>query len=214
MRYILVSVLSFVIICSGAVSADAQSPEAQRAAILKDNMDMAQRLEDVVSPVLVGSADLCGSYRAQYLGAEFMTQAGVGKSYKDLVAQHYGVGEHPTITIIGKGSPAAGKLKAEDVITAVNGQSLKKGNDGQYALEDEIAKGGALKLTLNRDGAQKNITITPASVCGAKVRLDASDEDKIWAESGKVFVSKGALRKRSSADLASEIKSQLSRYKR
>jgi hypothetical protein len=208
MRYIFMTALGVLMLAASPASAE------NRAAILKDNMEMARLLEDIAAPVLVKNPNLCGSYTKPYLGVEFMTRAGVGQSYQDLVTKNYGVGEFPTVTFVGKGSPADGNLLPKDVITNVNGLNLKKGNDGQYALEDEIAKGTALNLTLERAGAQKTVSVTPAKVCGAKVRLDASDENKVWADKGKVFVSKGALRGQSPETLAAEIKAQLSRYKK
>ena len=203
-------IFTFLFFIAPFASAQAQNPEA----VLKDNMAMAQKLEDIAAPVLVGHPDLCGSYIRDYYGIEFMTRDSVGKTYQELVAKHYGVGDYPTITILGKGSPADGKLQAGDSIRSANGKVLRRGKDGQYALEDILAAGGEISLRIIRKDAEQKINLTPAKICGAVVRLEPSDEDKIYAEKGKVFVSKGALRKRSESALAVEIKSQLSRYKR
>lgn len=206
MRSLILSVLMSFVFTLPAHAGD-------KAAILKDNMDMAQKLEDIAAPILINNPQLCGSYKTSYLGAEFMTTEGVDKSYRDLVAKHYGVGDYPTVTILGKGSPAAAKLKHGDSIRSVNGKVLKRGHDGQDALMEEIASGQTLNLHLVRKGQEHKTSITPATVCGAKVRLDPKDADDIYAEKGKVFVTKGALRSRGADALAGEIKSQLSRYK-
>ena len=202
--------LIFAVFIITAAPALAQSPEA----VLKDNMKMAQKLENIAASVLVSNPALCGSYARDYYGIEFMTRDSVGETYQELVAKHYGVGDYPTVTILGKGSPADGKLKLGDSIRSANGKVLRRGKDGQYALEDILAEGGNLDLRVMRKGAEQKIALTPAKACGAMVRLAPSDENKIYAEAGKVFVSKGALRKKSESALADEIKSQLSRYKR
>ena len=206
MRFFILSALMGVVLTLPAYAED-------KAAILKDNMDMAQKLEDIAAPILVNNPELCGSYKTSYLGAEFMTIEGVGKSYRDLVAKHYGVGDYPTVTILGKSSPAAAKLKHGDSIRSVNGKVLKRGHDGQDALMQEVTSGQTLNLHLVRKGAEHKTSITPVTVCGAKVRLDPKDTDEVYAEKGKVFVTKGALRSRAGDKLAGEIKSQLSRYK-
>lgn len=184
-----------------------------KEALLLDNMSMAQKLEDIAAPILIKNPEICGSYKTTYLGAEFMTLDGVGKSYRELVAQHYNVGDYPTVTLIGKTSPAAAKLKKGDSVRSVNGEVLRRGQAGQEVLMKAVRSGQPLSLHLVRNGKEEKVELSPATICAAQVRLDPQDTDKIYAEKGKVFVTKGALKNRTAAQVSAEVKSQLARYK-
>ncbi len=202
--------LSFIVIVT--LSAPISIPAfASNADVLKENMTMAQRLENIVSPILINNPEICGNNKRFYSGAEFMTQDGVGKSYQDLVRDMYGVGKQPTVTIIGQDSPASKVLQIGDQILEVNHKAVHASKDGQYMIEDAIAEGRAVDLTIKHRGqdAQHTVTLTPASVCAVKVRLDNAQGNDIRRDNEKIIVEKGAMNTKNDAQLAAAIKGNL-----
>jgi len=71
----------------------------------------------------------------------------------------------PTIAGIRKGGPADGKLEEHDVLVAIDGQLI---TTRAAALRySSLVAGAPVRLTVRRNGVQKDVEITPASSCSA-----------------------------------------------
>ena len=69
----------------------------------------------------------------------------------------------PTIAGIRKGGPADGKLEEHDVLVAIDGQLI---TTRAAALRySSLTAGTPVRLTVRRNGVQKDVEITPASSC-------------------------------------------------
>ncbi|MFC4241864.1 PDZ domain-containing protein [Gryllotalpicola reticulitermitis] len=79
----------------------------------------------------------------------------------------YTIPGHVVVGAVQPGTPADGKLKANDRITAVDGTAVSTVG----ALRDAVnaKKGGAVALTVERGGATQHLTITPEKNDGSWV---------------------------------------------
>jgi len=195
---ILTAVLSLAcVVVIGASNASAQDRSyLKREAAVKDNMKYARRLENIAGPVVMKNADNCGDVTAPYIGAQFATTDSVGENYQPVMENLYGTGLHPTVTMIAKQSPAAQNLQIGDMITAVNGIALTQGRDSLDEMSDYIyqSKNTPLTLSVQRDGAQKEIIVKPVTACDIPVRLVNQDAVEVFADGGKVAVTKAILK--------------------
>ena len=171
--------------------------QLQRELAVKENMKDTQRLEDVAAPILMANTELCGNMITPYLGAEFATKDAFSKDYQEAMESLYGVGQYPTITMIGAKTPAAGALKIGDMATHINGQNLPEGKKSLKEFEGAIKntpQGQTLSLTVDRQGASKNITVKPALACDSPVRLVPQDAVNAFADGEVIGVTKGMMR--------------------
>lgn len=174
----------------------------KRESAVKENMKHARRLENIVGPVLVKNASQCGTKTEPYIGAEFATKDSVGEAYGAIMEDLYGVGMHPTVTMIANQSPASNTLKIGDMITSFNGKSLTKGKQGMWDLEDAVKASGnkSLKLSVQRDGAAKSITLKPVAACNQSVRFVPKASSDVVADGNKILVTKKLLQSSASDD--------------
>lgn len=175
----------------------AEEAALQRELVVKQNMKMARRLDDVSAPILMANAELCGDMVTSYIGTELATKDAFSKEYQQTMADLYGVDVLPTITMIAKNSPAYGKLKIGDMINQINGQTVPQGRKGlefiQNKLEDNEAA-NAVFLDIDRRGEPLNIRIQPVLACDSPVRLSSSDAVNAAADGKSIIVTKGMMR--------------------
>ena len=174
-----------------------QEAELQRELAVKENIKYARRLENVAAPILMANAELCGDLITPYIGAEFLTKDAVGKDYQNTMANLYGVGTRPTVTIIGKKTPAAAKLKIGDMVTHVNGTALPEGKNSLKVLQDTLVKNAnaaPMEFTIDRAGKTQNIRMNPVHACNSPVRLATSDAVNAFADGKTIGVTKGMMR--------------------
>lgn len=76
-----------------------------------------------------------------------------------LTALGYHIDQHVVLASVEKGTPAYGKLKADDRIDAVDGTTISTVQELRDAIQAK--KGGAVELTVVRRGETKQLSITP-----------------------------------------------------
>ncbi|MEM7650937.1 MAG: M48 family metallopeptidase [Pseudomonadota bacterium] len=191
----------------------AQEAELQRELAVKENMKYARRLENVAAPILMANAPLCGDLVTTYIGAEFLTKDAVSKDYQNTMANLYGVGTRPTITMIGKKTPAASKLKIGDMVTHVNGTALPEGKKSLQVLQKTLAsnaKAEPMEFTIDRAGKTQNVRLNPVHACNSPVRMVSSDAVNAFADGKTIGINKGMMRfVENDAELATVIGHEL-----
>lgn len=179
-------------------SASAQKEaEIQRELAVKENMQMARKLENVAAPILMANASLCGDLIATYIGGDFVTKDSVSKNYQNTMANLYGVGDYPTLTMVGRGTPAAAKLRIGDMVTHVNGEALPSGKKSLDALDEALAenkKAAPMTFTIDRAGQSQTVMIDPVHACDSPVRLTSVDDVNASADGEKINITKGMMR--------------------
>lgn len=190
------------------VSADMTEREAaiQREIAIKELHKINNRLQSVAMPILVKNAELCDDEIVPYFGVDLQTYASVPKEFQKTYENLYALGEYPTVTGIFEKSPAEGRLKIGDMITAVDGKSLKKGTQGLkdfVAIKEGNVKAAPMSLTVDRLGKVQTVTVDPVLACSYPVVLDHSDALNAYANGSSIVITKGMMRfAESDTDLA------------
>ena len=213
MKYVLKITLicaSLIAPVNAALAKDSSYLKRESAVI--ENMKFARRLENIAGPILIKNAAQCGSLSKPYIGVEFATQDSVGEAYGQIMNDLYGVGMHPTVTMIADQAPAAESLQLRDMVVSVNGKTLTEGKHGLWDLQDIIAASAnsPLKLALKRDGQPVKITILPVSACNKSVRIINKSGHDVVVDEKKIGVTKGLLKSgKSDAEIAVRIEEEL-----
>jgi len=97
--------------------------------------------------------------QANRQNAQAMSSSQQDATAAALVALGYHVEQHVVVASVEKGSPAAGRLKANDRITAVDGATVETVQDLRDAVQRK--SGGAVDLTVDRGGETRHVSITP-----------------------------------------------------
>ncbi len=197
-----------------SISNDMAQDEAalQRELAVKENFKYVQRLENVAAPILMNNTELCGDLVAPYLGVELATKDGFSKEYQQTMADLYGVGAYPTVTLVAAKAPAAGKLDVGDMVTHVNGVALPQGKRSVAEFYKLIAasENQTVNLSVDRSGNAKNVSVKPVLACNSPVRLSISDSVNAFADGKQIGVTKGMMRfVESDAELATVIGHEL-----
>ena len=169
----------------------------QRELAVKENMAAATRLHNIAEKIMLANTELCGDMVTPYLGVEFATKDSFNKEYQQTMADLYGVGEYPTITMIGKNGPAAKKLKIGDMITHVNNEPMPEGKKSLKAFSDAVKNSEAaqtLALSIDRAGKPVSVNVRPKLACDSPVRLSATDQVNAFANGEMIAVTKGMMR--------------------
>lgn len=113
----------------------------------------------------------------------FMDATEAAAFNKALSGQVTGIGceigvrsDQPTVLRVLSGSPAeAAGLKAGDIFVSVNGESVVGKDSSSVAEKVRGDAGTSVKLTVSRDGTQKEFTITRAEVSDPSVRWSVAN---------------------------------------
>ena len=99
-----------------------------------------------------------------YIGISMLDVTKVYNSYQyaELI-QKTGVSSGVIVASVEKGSPASkGKLETNDIITKIDGKDVKNVAYLRYYLY-QYKVGDTIKITVNRDGKTKELSVTLAS---------------------------------------------------
>ena len=126
------------------------------AAIVSDSQGLGFAIPSDTILREISSLITTGSYHGHsYLGV-------VGKDMSYSLAQE--IGSNVTygweLTSITGGGPSDGVLRVNDIIIALNHQTIKNNDDLASYLEENTLPGGNLVLTVVRGGSQLDVTVT------------------------------------------------------
>jgi membrane-associated protease RseP (regulator of RpoE activity) len=185
---------------SGAPVADAggalAAPAEQRLVALTDE---DQRVARVGYRLSVANAALCPAVRNS---AGWLVHA--ASQYSPELRPHavarFGLDRDlPGLLAVPDGSPAArAGLRQGDLILRVGGETLARGPDRRAAayegletnlqtLDLALAR-GPVALVIRRDGAEREVSLSPQRACGYDVQLDPSDELNARADGKRLFI--------------------------
>ena len=168
----------------------------QQEIALKEMENRNQRLQDVARPLLTANVDLCGQAVAPYTGMFLQTEATAPKDFKAAMGRVYGLDKYPTVIMLTKGSPAAKVLQVGDVITQVNGKSLKTGKAGLQAIKDtEEAMDAAapLNLSIRRKGTEQTVAVKMVMACDDPMIYENDDQVNAYADGTAIHINKGIM---------------------
>jgi hypothetical protein len=157
------------------------------------------RAERVALTVFRGGHELCRQQVAPALGFFFASSDSFDPAANVDGFDADDLDERYEVTRVVGGSPAAqAGLQAGDVLVSLGGQPLPQGpgTDGAVRrLSRQMARNGQpLALTIERDGRQRSLTLTPVLACDIDLIVQRSWEINAYTNGSLIQVRSGLLR--------------------
>lgn len=183
----------------GHPAPDAGFTEAAPAARLEALNAADARVARVAWTLARGNADLCPVTRPR-AGWTLQSAGQYGGELRPLAEARYGLdGDLPGILVAPDDSPAAAAgLAPGDLILAVNGQALSRGDgaavsyEGLQAniavLDSATAQGPAL-LRVRRTGVERDVWVRPVSACVYPTQVEVTGTLRSRADGRNIFIS-------------------------
>lgn len=128
-------------------------------------------------------ASSCGRDRAVadlgYDGID-CTNCVISRDYMEFLAE-------PTIGQIRRGGPADGRLRDGDVLVAVNGRLITTRSAWRYLAT--LSPDDAVRLTIRRNGMEREVTIVPEARCRDAGGRSAHDDATFTVQGGQIVLS-------------------------
>ncbi|NEX92344.1 M48 family metallopeptidase [Caulobacter sp. 17J65-9] len=199
-----------VLACAGAACAPVQLALAaplrddvavERRAALEQLRRQDLRVATVAHRIVTASAGLCQD-TGPVAGWVLHDLRQYGPNLRDEARAHFGLDEAaPSLLGVVQDGPAArAGLQADDVLLAVNGQTLaspagKPKVQGDYApMEAALARldaamrAGPVELTVRRSGVELTVVLAPVTACAYDAQLIPSEQLNASADGRHVFV--------------------------
>ena len=173
-----------------------EEAEKQNELAFKDSMKDEERLNTVAFRLETANSEFCGKMVAARTGVILLDQDTVAKQFREVSQKLLGVGELPTVMSVVPGSPAGSAgLQPGDVITEINGEATRSGNDGlkQFRTAARSTGSGLLELTIEHKGSSQKVTMTPVNACSFPVTLMKSDAINAWTDGNSINVTKAMM---------------------
>ena len=188
-----------MVLCLFAIISIAAAP------VSDDLQALDVRVSNVAFRIAVSNASRC-SNTVPMTGIMLHSLAQYGPAERPIAAQTYGLGTHPGVLAVAKGSPAERSgLKVNDQLVAVDGAvqtvaltaepSVGAVIAAREALAKALAKGGAARITIRRGaaGPLRDIIVTGTKGCASLVEQVPSTKYFAQALDGVVTISSAVV---------------------
>jgi hypothetical protein len=175
------------------------SPQMAAAADTLTRMAALQeRLYHVAAPLLIDNAELCKTHARSLLGFTAKNRYSYPGEYNEAAHIAFGMDERLQVTEVLAGSGAAhAGLKVGDGLVSAGGKPLPT---GRHALSGAgtifaplVASQASLPLTIERNGANRQLTIPVTRACAYSIELGNADNVNSYADGNRVMVTRGLI---------------------
>lgn len=167
-----------------------------------------ERLDRVAAPLLVNNPPLCKGNARHLLGFTAKTRYSYSADYTDAAQKLFKLDERLTVTGVLPGSGAARVGVARgDGLVAVQDKPLPQGPNAEKLaaaiLAPLVSKHATLKLTVLRDGSDRDLEVPLTLACAFRVELGNVDAVNAYSDGHRVLVTRGMMNfARTDRDLA------------
>jgi hypothetical protein len=175
------------------------TPEMAAAAETLTKMAALQdRLYRVAAPLLIENAELCPRNARNLLGFTAKNRYAYPGHYNEAAHLALGMGERLQVTgvLAGSGAARAG-LRAGDGLLAAGGKPLPTGpqalSQAGAVFGPIMAKQATLPMTIEREGASRDLSIPVTRACGFGIELGNADNVNAYADGQRVMVTRGMI---------------------
>ena len=156
------------------------------------------RLYRVAAPLLIDNAELCTRHARNLLGFTAKNRYSYPGQYNEAAWVVLGMDERLQVTNVLNGSGAArAGLRQGDTLLAAGGTPLPPGPDALSqagAIFGPImSKQASLPLSVERDGAVRDLTVPVTRACAFVIELGNADNINAYADGSRVMVTRGML---------------------
>jgi hypothetical protein len=187
----------------------APTPQAPQAPQLSPKMAAAaetltrmatlqERLYKVAAPLLIDNAELCKTHAANLLGFTAKNRYSYPGDYNEAAHIAFGMDERLQVTEVLAGSGAAhAGLKVGDGLVSAGGKPLPTGvhalSGARAVFGPLVAAQASLPLTIERNGATRQLNIPVTRACAYAIELGNSDNINSYADGKRVMVTRGMI---------------------
>ena len=192
---------------AASISTPAAPPTPEEDA-LRQLVVLQERLDRVAAPLLVNNPQLCKGNARQLLGFTAKTKYSYSADYIDAAQKLFKLDERLQVTGVLPGSGAARVGVARgDGLVAVQDKPLPQGPNAERQaaaiLAPLVNKHTSIKLTVLRDGSNRDLEVPLTLACAFRVELGNVDAVNAYSDGHRVLVTRGMLNfARSDTDLA------------
>ncbi|MDL2354765.1 MAG: M48 family metallopeptidase [Pseudomonadota bacterium] len=171
---------------------------AAEAEMLTRMAAMQDRLYRVAAPLLINNAELCKSQARGLLGFTAKNRYSYPGEYNEAAHIAFGMGDRLQVTgvLAGSGAAHAG-LRRGDRLVSAGGKPLPAGANASTlagaVFGPLVTANPTLPMGVERDGANKQLTIPVTRACGFGIELGNADNFNSYADSTRVMVTRGML---------------------
>ncbi|MEA5098339.1 MAG: M48 family metallopeptidase [Burkholderiaceae bacterium] len=159
---------------------------------------MQERLDHVSGPMLLANANICKKQARSLLGFTAKNRYSYSEGMADAARAALGLGEPLQVTAVmaGSGAESVGLRKGDALIAAGN-KPLPQGknaeNDAPAVLAPFVLGQTSVKLTIQRDGKNENLSVPLTRACAFRVELGNTDSVDMYADGRRIMVTRGML---------------------
>jgi hypothetical protein len=170
----------------------AEAETLTRMAALQD------RLYRVAAPLLINNADLCKTQARNLLGFTAKNRHSYPGDYNEAAHIAFGMGERLQVTgvLAGSGAAQAGLRRGDRLMTA-GSRPLPSGPNASTqagaVFGPLVSAQASLPMAVERDGANKQLTIPVTRACGFGIELGNADNINSYADGSRVMVTRGMI---------------------
>ncbi len=171
----------------------------QRNIALEQNVKDSGRLQNVSFPLLQAAVPFCDSTLVNSIGLDVATGYDFEDSFQRSAREVLSAGAAVTVINVVEGGPSAiAGLQSKDTITAINDNPLVTGPNATAVfnnlLQEEMAGGESITVTVNRGDESLRLDITPVPICDYPTLLVLRDDLNAYADGENVYVTRRMLR--------------------
>jgi hypothetical protein len=159
---------------------------------------LQDRLYRVAAPLLINNAELCKTQARNLLGFTAKNRYSYPGEYNEAAHLAFDMGERLQVTgvLAGSGAAKAGLRRSDRLLTA-GGKALPAGPNASTlaggVFGPLVAAAPSLPLGIERDGANKQLTIPVTRACGFGIELGNADNINSYADGSRVMVTRGLI---------------------
>ncbi len=171
----------------------AAEKEKQKEVIFAANLERNRRLFRILLPLRRAAAKFCGGDVAPSFGFILHDAKAYTEEYRPIAVRHFGLDREIRFRDVHQDFPAwrAG-VRPGDVLVAVNGKPV---NTVAAVIGEDISlKSPGLKITIRRDGGEREVSMKRVPNCKYPVQLVSNDSVNAFADGGKVMITTGMFR--------------------
>jgi hypothetical protein len=173
--------------------------QKQEELAVESGIRQNERVNNVVWPLLVSAAELCGDQAISSLGLVWFNIHDFSARDRGAVVRLYGMDESPRVLYVPPGSPAqiAGIQKG-DVLNSVAGRPVptarNANDDWRRLMKDALRPGTPASVVVSRAGTHVALEATPVRACDYPMAVLGNDAVNAMANGRGVAVTSGMLR--------------------
>ena len=159
---------------------------------------MQERLDHVAGPMLLRNATICKKQTRNLLGFTAKNRYSYSEGMSDAAHAALGLGESLKVTAVmtGSGAERVGLRKGDNLI-AVGNKPLPQGKNAEYdapaVLAPFVIDQSSVKLTIQRDGKNENLSVPLTRACAFRVELGNTDNVNLYVDGRRVLVTRGMM---------------------